>query len=147
MSRPRAAVIYEVGIEAYKSTLPDDEPLIRAIACMIAEATKKQPRKQPAKSKAPFPPADFFEMFKDSDYFALDTIQSSMYGRAGKMLSEIKDVTLEDVELVIEWVEGGGLEWWSVKPAAKHIVNNFPTWLAQAKAAGAKGPDIGKLVR
>lgn len=109
-----------------------------ALAEMIEFATSPASKKTKPDfaDKLPVSPAAFIEQFKEGcgDFVLCDPILGSWYGRLGGVLKNFDPkFQQEDLELLIQWVQSGGLSWWTGKPTFEHLMIHLPKWLGYAR--------------
>lgn len=150
MGRSRARTIYLAGEEVYrKSKTTGDLRLLQAMAAMVAEATKKGKAKPKDAPKTPFAPQELYELMlaRVPHIVACEPYNSRWFGALGKKMQATNGLEREDMERLVQWVEGGGLEFgedWSFS----HVIKHFDTWLTKARRTnGSTGVRAGGLER
>lgn len=115
-----------------KSSDPE-ERLILAIASMMEYKKPKAAKKEVTLAVGP---QFVYNTFKAvcPDKLALDGYSSSDFGRLGKLMKTLSPpASPEEVEMVADWINDGGLSFWSNKPTFAHVAKHFGTWLICAR--------------
>ena len=145
----RAKRIYEAGVVAYNGTAPANaDKMLKAIALMLDEATKKPARKAATKDSGatlPFGPGELYEAVKARvpHIIACEPYSAAWFGRLGKVLKDSKGLKREDMDLLVAWIEGGALDFgnsWSFS----HVIKHFDNWIAQARNEGGAAQQTGR---
>jgi hypothetical protein len=68
-----------------------------------------------------------------SDVIICWPAQKQDYAKLGATLRGITDLQSSDLDTVVEWIEAGGLSFWTVKPRFDHVAKHFGNWLATAR--------------
>jgi hypothetical protein len=105
MGATRADKLYALALEAYHGG--DEHPLLRALAVMVAEATKRAGPKKADAPKLLVSPQEVHRRLSEecSDYLALDTYQKQSFARLGRIMGEITPaVEPADLDKLIDWI-------------------------------------------
>jgi len=138
----RAKCIYEAGLPAYGGEPPPSaQKMMKAIALMLAEATKPKKKKAATKNEGAtlaFGPGELYEacLARVPHIIACEPYDQRWFGRLGKVLQASKGLTADDLETLVAWIEGGALDFgsnWSFS----HVIKHFPNWMAQARQGGS----------
>jgi hypothetical protein len=114
-----------------------DDRLVNAIACMVEAATAKgKPAKDGPKLEVGVAPV--FEAIKATGKVLCEPVDNRWFGRLGKLLTQVK-VGPSELTLLCEWLEAGGVGWWSSPPTFEHALNNLPRWLNTATEWDRRG--------
>lgn len=142
----RARHLYDVGAKFDWSDLANSEtgvvPLLAQIAAMLDEATR--PVTKTARTKdlkpAPFAPANVFDALEEGcpEQLQLRPYDSRSFGRLGKTIQGMPDLTAADIDHLVAWIASGGLSYWKEKPTWNHVVKHFSNWVATARAWNEK---------
>jgi hypothetical protein len=140
---PRTRRIYRAGEEAYQaSKASGDLRLLQAMAAMIAEATKKPARKKQDAPKLPFSTKEFYELVlrRVSHIVACEPYNKRWFGALGKKMQDTNGLEREDMERMVQWIEGGGLAFGS-DWTFDHVIKHWSTWLVKARSANQSSAD------
>ena len=145
----RARRIYEAGVAVYKGSPPASaDKILKAMALMLDEATKpKKSIKQSDKGrpqKLPFSPQALYEecLARVPHIVACEPYDKRWFGRLGKVLQASSGLTAGDMETLVAWIEGGGLDFgdsWSFE----HIIKHFPNWMTRARGGVTQQASTG----
>ena len=134
----RKVTIYRAGVEAFGSRPnAQQEKLLKAIAAMMAEATKKpSTRKKPTEGpKLAVTPKELYEacLERVPHIIACEPYDKSWFGRLGKKLQQTNGLRADDLEKFVSWVESGGLEFFSDCTFA-HVIKHWDVWIVKARS-------------
>lgn len=120
-----------------------DQHLMLAIALMLDEATKPTPRRASApKYNLPINPGEMVDLVRArlGGKLIADPVASDWYGRIGKAMGQVDGLTRADVDILIDWIAAGGLNWWTYGvPTFVTLCTNFAAWLGQARTWDERG--------
>ena len=125
--------------------------MLGAIAVML-DAAVKQPKVTRKKKDAvvlPFTLEVFYETLKDecSGHLNIDTYTGSSFGRLGKTLKAISPpIEEKDLDLLVSWIQSGGVDFWNEPPTWNHLIRNIVTWIAKAREYEYRGEGGGPSV-
>lgn len=134
----RKVTIYRAGVEAFGSRPnAQQEKLLKAIAAMVAEATKKpSAKKKPTEGpKLAVTPKELYEacLERVPHIIACEPYDKGWFGRLGKKLQQTNGLMASDLETFVSWVESGGLEFFTDCTFA-HVIKHWDVWIAKARA-------------
>lgn len=135
----RSSRILEKGLEAIELPTPSEQRMCRAIAAMLAEATKPAKKAtKPKGPKLPFGPGELYELVLERvpDKVACEPYDKRWFARLGKELQSIKDLRREDMESIVSYIESGGINYFR-NASFSHLIKHFSTWLPLARASTA----------
>lgn len=139
MGQTRAQKLEAVGLEGmseeHKLVL---QPMVRAMARMIAEATKpKEKRAKDPEASADYRAGKAAHTFLSHGYgkdaVAWEPVQARTLITLGKAVRETLAGDKEFTALGW-WLEEGGLDWMSDPPTTSYIARNFADLVAKAEA-------------
>ncbi len=119
--------------------------LISALAAMLALSGRKD--KKPAAALGPLPvsPSELFEAIAATGKVLCDPIDKRWFGRLGGLLRSVT-VTPADVDLLVSWLEAGGVASWPQgMPTFDHFIQRMGNWLSFAREWNRRGG--GRIVK
>lgn len=144
MAARRADQLAQVGLGALGSGDLEPRDLVRAIAAMLAEATKKPTKKSAdsGESKLAVSPRDFFETIRREagDKVLCEPYDARWFPRLGRALQAIHGLDSSDAETVAAWLNAGGMRTWPTGvPTFAQLINNLDKWIGWAREWDRRG--------
>lgn len=114
---------------------------IDAVAVMLSAPA---PRKGKAKEAPvlPFGPGELHQEMKTrvGNIILCEPVEKSLFGRMGKRLQQIDGLERADLPRVLDWIESGGLAWWTYgRPTFESACNNIGKWIAESREWDRRG--------
>lgn len=116
------------------------------IAAMLEAATAKPVKAKVAPAdKLPVSPVAIFEAIRATEKVLCEPVDNRWFGRLGAVLKQIK-VEQVDLDLLCEWLQHGGIDWWTVPATFDHAIANLGKWLAASRKAASESNTHGAVV-
>lgn len=118
-----------------------ERDLITAIGAMFEKAFAKKAAPTKPKQTAPFTAKLLMGALRErtEGRVAVSVSAAGYTDSVQKMLDGLEGLTAADMDVVIDWINVGGLQWWSVQPRWDHVLRHFPAWVSQARQWESKG--------
>lgn len=148
---PRAKQLLTVGTMAYLETEVggDSGRMLAAMAAMV-DAALPAARAVAPKPPLPMPPQAVYELFKKRTPVLCYPLDRGWFGRIANAMRRIDGLTVDDIEVVLCWIEAGALNSWpNGAPTFANVCNLFPQWVVQSRQWDSNGRQTlrgGKLV-
>lgn len=116
--------------------------LVRAVAAIVAEATKPKTKGRTDESKLAVPPRTLFDAIRReaADKVLCEPIDGRWFGRLGAALKQLPSFGPADVELLIGWLNAGGCATWPTGvPSFSHLITHLDKWTAFAREWDKRG--------
>jgi hypothetical protein len=112
--------------------------LLQAFCIIIAKAVSPpKPRKRAKKAESPklaFSPQELHQaLLNDCPAVNVSTYDKTSFGKLGKILQRVNDLTRQDLDSLVGWLNDGGVEWWNRKPVWDNVIDNIVKWIATAR--------------
>lgn len=137
--RTRAGKLFAIGRDAYEKEPDKALGLIRAFAAIAAESGKRNPKQKEEVQRAPLPftPRELYELVRDScPNVACVPVSRNWFGLLGTKMQNTGSLQRSDMQLMVDWINGGGLSWMEGVADFGMIVRKFPEWMARARLWG-----------
>jgi hypothetical protein len=136
----RAGKLYHKGLEAFESDSLKEisdvgAGMLRAMAVMIAEATKPKQRASNGRTLKHMESGLFaYELLKKKAPEALvyEPVARHTFSRLGKILDDA-NITDAQFTILIDWLKAGGLSWMHSPPTWGQFVTKCIDWIARAQ--------------
>lgn len=133
--RTKAGRLYSAGLEEYQREADPHLGLLRGIARMLADSNKKLTKKE-EKEKAPlaFTPKALFEKVRaECPTICTDPYNKAWFGWMGKSLHNVSSLKHEDMQLFVDWINSGALQWMKQPADFGMVARKFPDWISMAR--------------
>jgi hypothetical protein len=102
---------------------------------MLAVATQKRSKATVDDSRLSVAPKALFEAVKRDagDRIICDPIDGRWFGRLGGVLKNLPSFGPDDVSLLVDWLNAGGVGFWNSKPTFSHLITHLDKWTASAR--------------
>lgn len=133
--RQRYAKLFSMGLEEYQCEADPNLGLLRGIARMLVENGKKQTKKQ-AEERAPtaFTSKEIFELVRaECPTICTDPYNKAWFGWMGQSLQKVSSLKRSDMQLFVDWINSGALDWMKQPADFGLVAKKFPDWISQAR--------------
>lgn len=134
--------LLRAGLEELEEPTPAEDRILRAVARMLALATQPKKKATVDDSKLAVPPRTLFEAVRSQagDRVLCEPIDGRWFGRLGGALKALPSFGVDDVELLISWLQAGGMASWPQGiPTFSHLITNLDKWTAFAREWDRRG--------
>lgn len=144
MPKSRAQSLYEVGVEAFEENLGVNDNwtcMLKAVAAMLAEATKPRKANKPNYEDRQFGELVYKQLVShlNPGVMVLEPVNKATFSQLGKKL-RFADVTEDDIKLLVRWLNGGGLEWMTDPPTWGQFCKYALDWIGRARRVDSFKP-------
>lgn len=113
--------------------------MLDAFAAMLEAATAKPTKaKADPAAKLPVSPGVVFEAIKATGKVLCEPVDSRWFGRLGATLKQLR-LERDTLAVLCDWLEAGGIAWWSSPPTFDHVFANLAKWANYALEWDTRG--------
>lgn len=115
--------------------------MVRAMAAMLA-LSRVTKRARSEESRLNVAPRTLFDAIRAgaSDKVLCEPIDARWFGRLGGALKALPSFMPADVELLVEWLNAGGMRSWPQGvPTFSHLITHLDKWTAFAREWNSRG--------